>query len=97
MELDGSGQFGVGFGWICQNLMAREQCERDLGGFCLGSVAHHWTIFIGLTAGKRHSLFVTASFCPCCKLLFRTGSADRCARIQRSVSSCNLPYLEYSG
>ena len=55
MELDGSGQFGVGFGWICQNLMAREQCERDLGGFCLGSVAHHWTIFIGLTAGKRHS------------------------------------------
>ena len=96
MELDGSGQFGVGFGWICQNLMAREQCERDLGGFCLGSVAHYWTIFIGLAVGKKgDSLSVTTSFCPCCKLFFESALTDRCACFQRSVSFCDLPHLEY--
>ena len=56
MELDCSNEFRVGFEWICQNLMAREQYEGDLGGFCLGSVAHYWTIFVGLTAGKRDTL-----------------------------------------
>ena len=56
MELDGSDQFRVGFEWICRNLMAREQWERDIGGFCLGSVALHWGIFIGLTAGRRDTL-----------------------------------------
>ena len=56
MELDGSGQVRVGFEWICGKLIAREQWERDIGGFCLGSVAHHWHIFIGLAARKTDTL-----------------------------------------
>ena len=77
MKLDGSDQFRVGFEWICQNLMAREQWERDIGGFCLGSVGSTLA-YNYRTDGweKGHSLFVTTSLCLCCKLLFESALAD---------------------